>query len=159
MNFHPIHQNKFLSPSLQYPADTLKKNPIDSILLSLLKLYQALKNLEIQADNIPVIVGLNKIDLLQDSEGARKALENYPNSVAISALTGEGLDDLLKSINGILFEDFVGVSVLLPYREGGLISLFHEQGQVDSIEHKDGGMELIGRIPGRLKANFAPYLK
>lgn len=119
--------------------------------------YQTLA--EIEADHIPVIVGLNKIDLLQNSDGARKALENYPNSVAISALTGEGLDDLLKSINGILFEDFVGVSVWLPYKEGGLISLFHEQGQVETVEHMDGGMQITGRIPGRLRASFAPYLK
>lgn len=119
--------------------------------------YQTLT--EIEADHIPVIVGLNKIDLLQDSDGAREALENYPNSVAISALTGEGLDDLLKSINGILFEDYVGVSVWLPYKEGALISLFHDQGQVESVEHMDGGMQLTGRIPGRLKASFAPYLK
>ena len=119
--------------------------------------YQTLT--EIQADHIPVIVGLNKIDLLQDSDGARRALENFPNSVAISALTGEGLRDLLKAINGILFEDFIGISVWLPYKEGGLISLFHEQGQVEMVEHMDGGMKLTGRIPGRLRASFAPYLK
>ena len=119
--------------------------------------YQTLE--EIEADHIPVIVGLNKIDLLQDSQGARQALENFPNSVAISALTGEGLGDLLESINGILFEDYVGVSVWLPYKEGGLISLFHEQGQVEMVEHGDGGMQLTGRIPGRLRASFAPYIK
>jgi GTP-binding protein HflX len=119
--------------------------------------YQTLE--DIQADHIPVIVGLNKIDLLQDSQGARQALEKFPNSVAISALTGEGIGDLLKSINGILFEDYVGVSVWLPYKEGGLISMFHEQGQVEMVEHGDGGMQLTGRIPGRLRASFAPYIK
>lgn len=119
--------------------------------------YQTLEDIE--ADHIPVIVGLNKIDLLQDSQGARQALEKFPNSVAISALTGEGIGDLLKSINGILFEDYVGVSVWLPYKEGGLISMFHEQGQVEMVEHGDGGMQLTGRIPGRLRASFAPYIK
>ena len=119
--------------------------------------YQTLEDIE--ADHIPVIVGLNKIDLLQDSQGARQALEKFPNSVAISALTGEGIGDLLKSINGILFEDYVGVSVWLPYKEGGLISMFHDQGQVEMVEHGDGGMQLTGRIPGRLRASFAPYIK
>jgi GTP-binding protein HflX len=119
--------------------------------------YQTL--VEIHADHIPVLIVLNKIDLLHDSERARQALEKFPNSVAISALTGEGLDDLLKSIYEILFEDFVGVSVWLPYKEGSLISMFHEQGQVELVEHGDGGMKLTGRIPGRLRTRFTPYLK
>ena len=50
--------------------------------------YQTL--VEIHADHLPVLIGLNKIDLLYDSERARQALEQFPNSVAISALTGEG---------------------------------------------------------------------
>ena len=119
--------------------------------------YQTL--VEIHADHLPVLIGLNKIDLLYDSERARQALEQFPNSVAISALTGEGSDDLLKSIYEILFEDFVGVSVWLPYKEGSLISMFHEQGQVEMVEHGDGGMKLTGRIPGRLRTRFTPYIK
>ena len=118
--------------------------------------YKTLEDIE--ADQIPVLIALNKIDLLNDADGARKALENFPNSVAISALTGEGIDDLLKSVNGILFEDFVGVSLWLPYKEGGLISLFHEQGHVDMVEHGDGGIQITGVIPDHLLARFYPYM-
>jgi GTP-binding protein HflX len=119
--------------------------------------YQTLA--EIEADHIPVLIALNKIDLLADTDGARKALDNFPNSVAISARTGEGVEDLLRSVNGMLFENFVDISLWLPYKEGGLISVFHELGQVDMVEHGDGGMKISGSLPGRLVARFAPYMK
>ena len=118
--------------------------------------YQTLE--EIDADHIPVLIALNKIDLLNDADGARKALEHFPNSVAISALTGEGIDDLLKSVSGILFEKFVDVSLWLPYKEGALISLFHEQGHVDMVEYGDDGIKITGVIPNRLLARYSPYM-
>ena len=42
----------------------------------------------------------------------------------------------------------------LPYQQGALISLFHEAGQVERIEHERGGVVMQGRIPGRLVAQF-----
>ncbi len=118
--------------------------------------YQTLE--DIDADHIPVLIALNKIDLLNDADGARKALEYFPNSVAISALTGEGIDDLLKSVNGILFEKLVDISLWLPYKEGALISLFHEQGHVDMVEHGDDGIQITGVIPNRLLARYSQYM-
>ena len=119
--------------------------------------YQTLE--EIKADHIPVLIALNKIDLLSDTDGARNALDDFPNSVAISARTGEGIGDLLKSVNGMLFENLVDISLWLPYKEGGLISMFHEHGQVDMVEHGEGGMQISGSLPGRLVARFTPYIK
>ena len=112
---------------------------------------------EIEADHIPVISALNKIDLLENSDSARNALEDFPNAVAISALTGEGVEDLLNSVNQLLFENFVSISLWLPYKEGGLISMFHEQGHVEMIEHGEDGIQISGMLPQRLVARFAPY--
>ncbi len=112
---------------------------------------------EIEADHIPVLSALNKIDLLEDSDGARKALEDFPKAVAISALTGEGIKDLLKAVNKLLFEDYVPISLWLPYREGGLISMFHEQGHVDKVEHGEDGIQITGMLPRRLVARYSPY--
>ncbi|MGW8144824.1 MAG: GTPase HflX [Anaerolineales bacterium] len=118
--------------------------------------YQTLE--EIGADQIPVLLALNKIDLLKDTDSARKSLETFPNAVAISALTGEGISDLLEAINDTLFENYVDVSLFLPYKEGGLISLFHEQGRVEMIEHDEEGIHISGVLPNRLLARYAPYI-
>ncbi len=117
--------------------------------------YQTLS--EIEADHIPVLTVLNKIDRLTDPAGARQALTNFPNAVAISALTGVGINDLLNTMNGLLYETFVEISMHLPYQQGQLISLFHEHGQVDQIEHERGGVFLRGRVPICLLARFQAY--
>lgn len=114
---------------------------------------------DIEADHLPILVALNKIDKLNDPERARQSLSNFPNAVAISALAGEGIEDLLEIVSDNLYESYPAITVRLPYDEGALISLFHERGQVERIEHGNGGVEIRGRIPGRLLAQFEPYLK
>ncbi len=114
---------------------------------------------EIEADQIPVLTALNKVDRLADPEKARQTLLAYPNSVAISALTGFGIPDLLQMVSEQLFENFTYVTASLPYQEGGLIALFHEQGQVEKIEHGHGGVTIQGRLPGRLIARYQPFIK
>lgn len=118
---------------------------------------------EIGADHIPVITVLNKIDLLKNPLGARQVLEDFPTSggtrpVAISALTRLGIDDLLAAVNEQLFEKYIPVMVRLPYQQGGLLSAFHEAGQIDRIQHLRGGVQIQGKLPGRLLAQFQPYL-
>jgi GTP-binding protein HflX len=114
---------------------------------------------DIEAGHIPVLTVLNKIDNIPDPESTRLALAEYPNSVAISALTGRGIPDLLHGIASTLFETYVSVTVKLPYQQGQLISLFHEQGQVKRAEHVRGGVLLQGDLPGRLLARYQLYLQ
>jgi len=64
---------------------------------------------------------------------------------------------LLDAVNEMLFENFSSISVKLPYEEGALISLFHEQGTVERIEHSQGGVNLQGKVAGRLLARFKPF--
>jgi GTP-binding protein HflX len=112
---------------------------------------------EIDAGNVPLITVLNKIDRLSDPEAARHAVENYPQSVAISALTGEGIGDLLEHIQNGLFETFSPITVFLPYQQGQLISLFHEVGQVERLDYGRKGIMIQGRIPGQLLTQFMPW--
>jgi len=113
--------------------------------------------IEIDADHIPVLVGLNKIDRLSDPERAKHVLEAFPKAVAISALTGENITELLTTISQILYENFETISVRLPYKEGALIALFHEQGQVKQVEHDRKEVLIQGKIPSRLIARYKPF--
>lgn len=115
---------------------------------------------EIDASHIPMITALNKADLLKNPENAREVLKSFPKSISISAITGEGILDLLHLMREELFESYSPIHVRLPYKQGALISLFHELGQVERVEHERGGVVMYGRIPGRLLAQFSPwYLK
>jgi GTP-binding protein HflX len=98
------------------------------------------------------------MDRLKQPEQAQETLQSFPKAAAISALDGSGLSDLLRLIQQELYETYTPIDIHLPYQEGGLISLFHEMGQVEFIEHERGGVHIQGRIPGRLLAQFTPWL-
>ena len=112
---------------------------------------------EIDASHVPIITVLNKIDRLADPESARRVVEHFPQAVAISARTGAGIGDLLERIHNGLYETLTPTLVRLPYQQGQLISLFHELGQVERLEHGRKGVLIQGRIPGRLVAQFKPW--
>ncbi len=112
---------------------------------------------EIEAGHIPVIVALNKIDCLSDPQAARRAVEHFQQSVAISARTGDGIFDLLGMLSEALYETYNPILVRLPYQQGQLISMFHEFGQVLRLEHGRNGVLMQGRIPMRMVAQFRPW--
>jgi GTP-binding protein HflX len=112
---------------------------------------------EIGAGQIPVLTALNKVDRLADPDAAASVLEGHPSAVAISALKSTGIAELLEAVKRELYETFTPVTVRLPYQQGQLISLFHEAGQVEFIEHGRGGVLIQGRLPGRIVAQYRPW--
>jgi GTP-binding protein HflX len=110
---------------------------------------------QLGAHHIPVVTALNKVDQLRDPEAAKAAVAHFSTkAVTISALKGIGIPDLLQVIQEELYETYSPILVKLPYQQGALISLFHEAGQIERIEHGRGGVTMQGRIPGRLVAQF-----
>ncbi len=120
-----------------------------------LAVQQTLK--EINADHIPMITALNKIDLLSKAEHSPQFLAQYPRAIGISAKNNLGIGDLLTLMQRELYENFNPIQVWLPYQQGNLISMFHDSGHVDRIEHGRGGVLIQGRIPGRLMAQFQEW--
>ena len=113
---------------------------------------------QLGAHHIPVVTALNKVDQLRDPEAAKTAVSHFSTkAVAISALKGIGIPDLLGVIHEQLYETYSPIIVKLPYQQGALISLFHEAGQIERIEHERGGVLMQGRIPGRLVAQFSDW--
>ena len=112
---------------------------------------------ELGANHIPIITALNKVDQLRNPESAREIVSRFSKAVTISAMDGSGVKDLLRIIQEELYETYAPIHVRLPYQQGALISLFHEVGQVERIEHERGGVVMQGRIPGRLLAQFSSW--
>lgn len=112
---------------------------------------------ELGAQRIPIVTALNKVDRLNDPQNARAVVERYPKAAAISSLKGSGIPELLRLIQAELYETYTPIHVRLPYQQGALISLFHEAGQVERVEHGRGGVVMQGRIPGRLVAQFTGW--
>lgn len=113
---------------------------------------------EIGAGDIPILTVYNKIDRLEMDELREAQASLEPGALMISAKNGVGLGEVLSAIGQALFADYKNVTVLLPYEQGQLVSIFHEKGHVESIQHQSDGIRITGMLPKQLAAQFAPYL-
>jgi GTP-binding protein HflX len=113
---------------------------------------------EIGAGDIPVEVVLNKIDEV-DPLHRRRLANRFPGSPQVSALTGEGLEDLKADIARRFEDRWERVRMLVPYEDGGKLSELYALGTpIEEREDTPAGVLLIARLPRRELPRFAPYL-
>ena len=104
---------------------------------------------EIGAGGVPELIVINKCDIA-DPDRITTLLRREPHAVVISAMTGEGIDELLLAIEADLPHLMKEIDILLPYSRGDLLSRVHSQGDVIAIEHEEGGTRLRARVPQAL---------
>jgi len=90
---------------------------------------------EIGADDVPELLVFNKCDV--EGSESRDLAQEYPGSVAISALTGEGIEGLISTIGDRLRVDDRVVTLALPVERGDLIAAAHREGDVLDQESRD----------------------
>ncbi|MBV9166479.1 MAG: GTPase HflX [Solirubrobacterales bacterium] len=104
----------------------------------------------------PRVLALAKADLVDADRRAELALK-HPDGVLVSALTGEGLDDLVERLHAEFARTLERVELLLPYGEGGRLAELHElAGELDRTDTADG-VRVTARLPVQVAARFAPY--
>lgn len=113
---------------------------------------------ELRVADRPVLVVLNKIDLLPHPEEAVEAAARYPHGVAVSACRHIGLERLLARLEVALAESMVRITVSIPYRENALVALFHKHGVVQEESYGDTGTRVEGYVPQRLVSAYRPYI-
>ncbi len=115
-------------------------------------LYSSVKDVlrELDAEKIPTVTVLNKIDRISDREWLTDIEANFQNAVAVSATTGENLQLLLSKIEQMLASYVVRVDVLLPIDRMDLVSLAHKEGMVEKIEYRNTDIHMIAMVPSRI---------
>jgi GTP-binding protein HflX len=112
---------------------------------------------EIQADDIPMLTVLNKVDQGIDESEINRNFPQFQDAVRVSAKTGQGIDELLVRLNEFLYTTMVEISVKIPYQQMNLVNLFHQNGVVLKATHEVDHTLIEGKIPTRLYKLFAPY--
>jgi GTP-binding protein HflX len=113
---------------------------------------------ELNATEQPIITAVNKIDALPDRSFSEPGEPEADNAVAISALTGEGLPELLARIEETLDADLVSLDLLVPYQRGDLLGLIHQRGVISRETHELTGTRLSARVSRELAHRLEPYL-
>jgi GTPase len=113
---------------------------------------------EIGAGQLPRLLVLNKIDEL-DALGRRRLAARLPDALQVSALAGEGLDELRAAVAAHFQERFEPVRLLVPYEDGAQLAELYALGApVDGREDTPEGVLVRARLPQRDVRRFARYL-
>jgi GTPase len=113
---------------------------------------------EIGAGELPVELVLNKIDAV-DLLRRRRLGNRFPDSLQVSARTGEGLEALRERIAARFGERFEPVRLLIPYDEGGRLAELYALGMpVDERADREEGVFIRAHLPMREVRRFARFL-
>jgi GTP-binding protein HflX len=107
---------------------------------------------EIGAASVPELFAFNKVDL--DREATERLAERHPVSVVLSAVTHEGLGDLLAAIADQLRVPDVVVSLVIPVERGDLLARLHRDGEILSEEDRGGQVLVSVRLE---HSGLGPY--
>jgi len=103
------------------------------------------------------ILVFNKIDLVDDISEKSFLEREFPSASFISALTGEGLEELKENIAGYLSNQRRNLKLYLPYSEGKLYSELQEQGDVQSVVTRPDHLEIVAEVDPELAEKLEPY--
>ncbi|MEU9861851.1 GTPase HflX [Streptomyces sp. NPDC047971] len=112
---------------------------------------------DVGAVNVPEVVVVNKADAA-DPLVLQRLMRAERHAIAVSARTGEGIEELLALIDAELPRPQVEIEALVPYTEGGLVSRVHAEGELLSEEHTAEGTLLKARVHEELAAFLTPYV-
>jgi GTP-binding protein HflX len=101
---------------------------------------------ELGAGDKPRIVALNKADLIDSAAlDPTAATPIVAGAVAISAVTGYGLDALRAELAALLSSLWVDIDVRVPYAAGALLARVRERGAVE-LDYEGDSVRVRGRV-------------
>ena len=111
---------------------------------------------EIEADKVPELLVFNKCDANHDA--AKRLVYDNPGSVMISAATGEGIDDLLRTVADRVRSLTAIVELLVPYERGDVMASLHREGEVVSTTHEEGGIRVRARLADASRGRLTEFV-
>jgi GTP-binding protein HflX len=111
---------------------------------------------EIGADGVPELLAFNKIDLAGNS--AKRMVGLHPGAVSLSASTGEGVEDLLRTVSDRLRALTSVVELQIPYERGDVLAAVHREGEVLVELSDDDAMRVRVRLDDASLSQFVDFV-
>ena len=113
----------------------------------MLVVYDTLKSLDVVDKDI--ITVFNKTDLMEENMELPRDF-HADKVLKMSAKTGEGIEDLKKTIEDILQNQRVYLEHVFPYKDAGKIAIVRKFGEILSEEYIDEGISIKAYIPAEI---------
>lgn len=104
---------------------------------------------DVGAADIPELIVVNKCDIA-DPEVLADIRRNHRHVVAVSALTGEGIELLVQAIEDDLPHPSVEVNLLIGYDKAALVAQVHRDAEIIELIHEDAGTRVHARVDAQL---------
>ena len=110
---------------------------------------------EIDAAAVPELLVFNKADLAPDE--AKRLVVEHQGSVAISAVTGEGVEEFLRTLADRLRSRTTVVELRVPFERGDVLAAIHREGEVLSEDEGPEGMVVRARLSESSAGRLAEF--
>ena len=114
---------------------------------------------ELGALDTPIITVFNKIDACEDPLLLLKLKAKYPRTVGISALTGEGVKELVERMIEEVSNLRKVICLRIPQSQYALVSQLIRDGRVLSSDYEENDILLKVEIPFQIEHLVKPYLE
>jgi GTP-binding protein HflX len=111
---------------------------------------------EIDAGDVPTLLVWTKSDLA-DRDELKRLSAGHNGSVAVSATSGDGVEDLLRAIGDRLRSLTRVGEYVVPYDRGDVLAALHRAGEVLVEVHAEGGTRVQARLPDASAGRFAEF--
>jgi GTPase len=112
---------------------------------------------ELDADGKQMLTVFNKIDAVANRDLIDAQLRHTPNSVAISAATGEGMPQLLAELETQLAAWRLRATYRIPAREAALVAEIHRVGHVLEIRYEEDDVIIRAHVPPHLQNRLISF--
>ena len=113
----------------------------------MLVVYDTLRSLDVVDKDI--ITVFNKTDLMEENMELPRDF-HADKILKMSAKTGEGIEDLKKTVEDILQKQRVYLEHVFPYKDAGKIAIVRKFGEILSEEYIDEGISIKAYIPAEI---------
>lgn len=113
----------------------------------MLVVYDTLRSLDVVDKDI--ITVFNKTDLMEENMELPRDF-HADKVLKMSAKTGEGIEDLKKTVEDILQKQRVYLEHVFPYKDAGKIAIIRKFGEILSEEYIDEGISIKAYIPAEI---------
>src|SRR5947209_4705660 len=112
---------------------------------------------ELDAFGKQTLIVFNKIDKLPHRELVEPYLKRFPGSVAISARTGEGVNNLVQALENALASWRLRSRFRIASNESALIAEIHRVGHVLELRYEGNDAVIVAHVPPHLEQKLAGY--
>jgi GTP-binding protein HflX len=113
---------------------------------------------ELGAEEIPYIIIQNKKDRLSEEQLVEIA-DPLETTISISALTGEGLEELIEEVEEKIMKDYKLLDLIIPFENGTIANYILQSTKVIEHEYQENGLHVKTYLNKYDRNKFHNFIK